>query len=186
MALQEEASFIQKCMFQKIITTALISSANGVSLMFQQPLHHQRQLYRWSRLSQTHHSIMNLQQLFCLHTYPFDTLFEFVIDEEWQILWGLRVEVDEELKAARDHLLELLVLVEWLMQEMVEPIIQVQKILQASEHKLWHLRIGLFSRHDAWKQNSKLYSSARGPLVPNTIRQPMIHIMHWIPKYQLG
>ena len=115
---------------------------------------------------------MNLQQLFRLHAYPFDTLFELVIDEEWQILWGLRVEVDEELKATRDHLLELLVLVEWLMQEMVEPIIQVQKILQASEHKLWHLRIGLFSRHDAWKQNSKLYSSAWDPLFPTQYANP--------------
>ena len=98
---------------------------------------------------------MNLQQLFHLHTYPFDTLFELVVDEEWQILWGLRVEVDEELKATWDHLLELLVLIERLMQEMVESIIQVQKILQASEHKLWHLQIGIFSCHDARKQKSK-------------------------------
>ena len=63
-------------------------------------------------------------------TYPFDALLQFVVDEERQVFWRLGIEVDEVLKAAGYHLLELLVLIERLMQEMVETIIQIEEILK--------------------------------------------------------
>ena len=62
-------------------------------------------------------------------THPFHALLELVVDEERQVLWRARVEVEEVLKVPGDGLLEEAVVVEGLEEEAVEARLQVQQTL---------------------------------------------------------
>lgn len=65
-------------------------------------------------------SDVKLRRLNTIVTYPFDSLFELVVDEEGEVLWGAGVEVEEVLKVSGDGLLEEPVVVERLLEEAVE------------------------------------------------------------------
>ena len=66
-------------------------------------------------------------------THPLDALLELVVDEEREVLGRLLVEVDEELEVGGDHLAELLVIAERLVQEVVEAVFQIQQVLPINQ-----------------------------------------------------
>ena len=65
-----------------------------------------------------------------------DALLELVVDEEREILWSSRVQVDEVLEVRVDALLEQLVVVERGAQEEVEALFQVEQALNERDGRL--------------------------------------------------
>lgn len=62
--------------------------------------------------------------------HPFYSFFQFVINEEREVLGRARVEVKEVLKVASNSLFEEPVIIEGLLKETVETRLEVQQTLQ--------------------------------------------------------